>query len=135
MQNLLTYAPLELSEIYRQVDHPANGAIVVFSGMVRNHSQGRSVAYLDYQAYEPMALKIFEEIGQQVQQLFPQVQPFAIHHRLGKLAIGEVSVLIAVGSPHRQAAFAACEYMIDTLKQQAPIWKKEYWQNGDSSWV
>jgi molybdopterin synthase catalytic subunit len=135
MNFLITTSPLDLAAIYQSVDQPNNGAIVVFSGMVRDNTKGRAVDYLDYYAYDSMALAVFAEIKLQASQLFPQISSVAIAHRLGKLKVGEISVLIAVGSPHRGAAFSACEYIIDKLKQDAPIWKKEYWLDGGSSWV
>ena len=135
MNFLITHSPLDLPTIYQLVDHPSNGAIVVFSGMVRDNTKGRAVDYLDYYAYEGMALNVFAKIKLQASQLFPQIFAVAIAHRLGKLKVGEISVLIAVGSPHRGTAFSACEYIIDQLKQNAPIWKKEYWLDGNSSWV
>jgi molybdopterin synthase catalytic subunit len=130
----ISWAPLELDRVYALVDDGANGAIVVMSGMVRNQTEGRPVVHLEYQAYEPMALKIFEQIAQEIEQQWP-ITALAIHHRIGKLAVGDISVLVAVGAPHRGEAFAACQYAIDTLKHQAPIWKKEHWADGASSWV
>jgi molybdopterin synthase catalytic subunit len=131
----LTYEPLDVAEIYRLADVSANGAVVLMSGMVRKQTAGRAVDYLDYQAYEPMALRVFTQITRDIQRMYPDVSRVAIHHRLGKLSVGEISVLIAVGSPHRPEAFDACRYAIDALKQNAPIWKKEYWLDGDSTWV
>jgi molybdopterin synthase catalytic subunit len=131
----LTFAPLVLEEVYGRADDGANGAIVLMSGMVRNQTGGKPVQYLEYQAYEPMALKIFAKIAAEIRQTWPSVTHVVIHHRTGKLAIGEISVLIAIGCPHRGEAFAACQYAIDTLKHQAPIWKKEWWEDGASSWV
>jgi molybdopterin synthase catalytic subunit len=131
----ICFAPIELQEVYDLADNGANGAVIVMSGMVRNQTDGRPVEYLEYQAYEPMALRVFEQIANEVSQKWPIVTRTIIHHRVGKLRIGEVSVLIAVGAPHRGEAFAACQYTIDTLKHQAPIWKKEHWSDGSSSWV
>ena len=131
----ITIAPLSLDEIYQLADDPANGAIVVMSGMVRNQTDGKLVVALEYQAYEPMAIEIFRQIAADIRQKWPDVNKVAIHHRIGRLAIGEISVLVAVGCPHRSEAFAACKYAIDTLKHNAPIWKKEHWQDGSSSWV
>jgi molybdopterin synthase catalytic subunit len=122
----LTFAPIDLNEAYRLADDGANGAIVLMSGMVRNATDGQPVAYLEYQAYEPMAAQVFAQIAVDVRQTWPDVTHVVIHHRTGKLVVGDVSVLIAIGSPHRKEAFAACEYTIDTLKHQAPIWKKEH---------
>jgi molybdopterin synthase catalytic subunit len=131
----LTFAPLSLDAVYQQADDGANGAIVVMSGMVRNNTAGQTVTCLEYQAYAPMALRVFQQIAAEVRQQWPDITHVVIQHRTGKLAIGEISVLIAVGAPHRGEAFAACQYTIDTVKHHAPIWKKEIWQNGSSTWV
>ena len=131
----MTFAPLSLDEVYRLADDAANGAIVVMSGMVRNQTDGKPVVALEYQAYEPMALRVFQQIATEIRQQWSEVQRVVIHHRTGCLAIGEISVLVAVGCSHRSEAFAACQYAIDTLKHNAPIWKKEHWADGSSSWV
>ncbi|NJR67391.1 MAG: molybdenum cofactor biosynthesis protein MoaE [Synechococcales cyanobacterium CRU_2_2] len=131
----LKFAPLSYDEVYRLADDPANGAIVIMSGTVRNQTAGRPVRSLEYQAYEPMALNIFRQISQEIRQQWPEINRVVIHHRTGQLKIGEMSVLVAVGSPHRSEAFAACQFAIDTLKHNAPIWKKEHWQDGSSEWV
>ncbi|MGQ9871151.1 molybdenum cofactor biosynthesis protein MoaE [Leptodesmis sp.] len=131
----IRFAPLSLEEVYALADDEANGAIVVMSGMVRNNTNGKAVIALEYQAYEPMALKIFRQIAYEIRQTWSQVTHVVIHHRVGKLQIGEISVLVAVGCPHRGEAFAACQYAIDTLKHSAPIWKKEHWADGSTSWV
>jgi molybdopterin synthase catalytic subunit len=131
----MTFAPLSLEEVYRLADDPANGAVVVMSGMVRQQTDGRAVVALEYQAYEPMALRVFQQIAMEIRERWSDVTHVVIHHRTGRLAIGEISVLVAVGCPHRAEAFAACQYAIDTLKHNAPIWKKEHWGDGSSSWV
>ena len=131
----LTYDVLDVSAVYEIADNACNGAVVLISGMVRNQTGGRAVDYLDYQAYESMALQVFQNISDRCHQKFPDITEVVIHHRLGKLKIGEISVLIAIGSPHRAEAFEACRYAIDTLKTDAPIWKKEFWLDGVSSWV
>lgn len=131
----ITFAPLDLAEAYAQADDPANGAVVVMSGTVRDQTQGRAVVSLEYQAYEPMALNIFRQIAAEIRQRWPQTNRLVIHHRTGRLTIGEISVLVAVGCPHRGEAFAACQFAIDQLKHQAPIWKKEHWADGASEWV
>lgn len=131
----LGFAPLSLDEVYRLADDPANGAIVVMSGTVRAQTDGKAVIALEYQAYEPMALSIFCQIAAQIRQQWCDTNRVIIHHRVGRLQIGEISVLIAVGCPHRGEAFAACRYGIDTLKHNAPIWKKEHWADGASTWV
>jgi molybdopterin synthase catalytic subunit len=131
----VTLAPLSIQEIYNKADNPANGAVVVMSGMVRNQTDGKPVVALEYQAYEPMALQVFYQIAHDIRDQWPIVSRVVIYHRIGRLSVGEISVVVAVGCPHRGEAFAACEYAINTLKHNAPIWKKEHWQNGSSSWV
>ncbi len=135
----IAFAPLSLAEVYALADDPANGAIVVMSGMVRNQTDGKAVVALEYQAYEPMALNVFRQIATQIRQTWTDVNRVVIHHRTGRLQIGEISVLVAVGCPHRSEAFAACGYAIDTLKHNAPIWKKEWYSEASgtlsSSWV
>lgn len=122
----ITFAPLSLDEVYQLADDPGNGAIVVMSGTVRDKTKGQKVTHLEYQAYEPMAIAVFKAIAQKIRQQWQDTNRVVIHHRIGKLEIGEISVLVAVGCPHRGEAFAACRYAIDTLKHNAPIWKKEY---------
>ncbi|NEO44580.1 MAG: molybdenum cofactor biosynthesis protein MoaE [Moorea sp. SIO4A3] len=131
----ITIAPLSLSEIYTLADDQANGAVVMMSGTVRNQTDGKPVVALEYQAYEPMALKVFSSIAAQIRASWSDVNRVVIHHRIGRLTIGEISVLVAIGCPHRSEAFAACKYAIDTLKHNAPIWKKEHWDDGSSTWV
>ncbi len=129
------FAPLALEGVYQLAADPANGAIVVMSGTVRQQTAGKAVINLEYQAYEPMVLIIFQQIAAQIRQQWPEANRVVIHHRTGCLAVGEISVLVAVGCPHRREAFAACQYAIDTLKHQAPIWKKEHWVDGSSRWI
>ncbi len=131
----LTDNVLDVANVYAIADRACNGAVVMMSGMVRDQTGGRAVDYLDYQAYESMALRVFQNISDRCHAKFPDITQVVIHHRLGKLKIGEISVLVAVGSPHRAEAFDACRYAIDTLKIDAPIWKKEFWVDGVSSWV
>jgi MoaE-MoaD fusion protein len=116
-------------EVAESLKAPEDGAVVVFDGFVRNSFKGQPTQYLVYEAYEPMAYAKMREIGAQMREKF-QIHRLAIVHRLGRLAIGETSVLIAVSSPHRAAAFDACRYGIDTLKRTVPIWKKEYFVGG-----
>jgi molybdopterin synthase catalytic subunit len=122
----ITLAPLSVAEIYGLADNPANGAVVIMSGTVRNQTEGIPVLSLEYQAYEPMAIAVFQSIARQIRQQWQDVNRVIIHHRIGHLTIGEISVLVAIGCPHRKEAFAACQYAMDTLKQNAPIWKKEH---------
>jgi MoaE-MoaD fusion protein len=121
------------NEIVESLKAPEDGALVVFDGFVRNNFKGRQTLYLDYEAYEPMAYSKMREIGAEIREKFP-IHRLAIVHRLGRLEIGETSVLIAVSSPHRGAAFDACRHAIDTLKRSVPIWKKEYFVGG-SVWA
>ncbi|AFY39002.1 molybdopterin synthase subunit MoaE [[Leptolyngbya] sp. PCC 7376] len=132
---VITIAPLSFDEMYRRSEDPASGAVVVMSGTVRNKTDGQAVKYLEYQAYEPMAKVVFQQIARQIRSQWPDVNRVVIHHRVGKLVIGEISVLIAVSTPHRAEAFAACKFGIDTLKHNAPIWKKEFFSDGASEWV
>jgi molybdopterin synthase catalytic subunit len=106
-----------------------DGAIVTFDGCVRNESHGRRTLYLEYEAYEPMALEKIREIGRAVHEKFP-IDRVAMVHRLGRLEIGETSVCIAVSAAHRAAAFEACRWAIDMLKRTVPIWKKEFFEDG-----
>jgi molybdopterin synthase catalytic subunit len=106
-----------------------DGAALVFEGVVRNQTRGRKTLYLDYEAYEEMALQQMELLAGQALQQF-QIRDVAIVHRLGRLEIGETSILIAVASAHRAAAFDACRWLIDTLKRTVPIWKKEHFEDG-----
>lgn len=135
----ITFAPLSLDQVYGLADDSANGAVVMMSGTVRNNTEGKAVLALEYQAYGPMAIEIFKQIAAEIRQTWPDVTHVVIHHRTGKLEIGEISVLVAVGCPHRAEAFAACKYAIDRLKHNAPIWKKEWYSSPDGtpsgSWV
>jgi molybdopterin converting factor subunit 1 len=116
-------------KIVASLKAPEDGAVAVFEGIVRNHSRGKQTLYLEYEAYEAMALVKMREIGDAMERNF-EIHRLAIVHRLGRLEIGETSVLIAVSSAHRAAAFNACRYGIDTLKRIVPIWKKEYFADG-----
>jgi molybdopterin synthase catalytic subunit len=116
-------------EFLEALKAPEDGALVTFDGFVRNNYKSKQTLYLEYEAYEPMAVAKMREIGTEIRTRFP-VHRVAIVHRLGRLEIGETSVFIAVSSPHRAAAFDACRYVIDTLKRVVPIWKKEYFAGG-----
>jgi molybdopterin converting factor subunit 1 len=121
--------PIETAEIVARLKAPPDGAVVVFEGIVRNHSGNRETLYLEYEAYEAMALAKMRELGEQMREKF-SIRRFAMVHRLGRLEIGETAVLIAVCSSHRAAAFDACRFGIDTLKRAVPIWKKEFFRDG-----
>lgn len=121
--------PIRTAEISARLKAPEDGAVVVFEGIVRNESGGRRTLYLEYEAYEVMALRQMGAIAAEMRSRFG-VDGVAMVHRLGRLEIGETSVMIGVTSAHRKAAFEACRYGIDTLKQTVPIWKKEYFEDG-----
>ena len=126
--------PLSPDAVAGSVGNPAAGGIVLFSGVVRNEKDGRPVKYLEYEAHAPMAEAKLREIGAEVRRRWPSVKAVAILHRVGRLEIGESSVLIAVSAAHRREAFEACHYAIDTLKQTVPVWKKEHFEDGEV-WV
>ncbi len=115
--------------LLQSVKRPEDGAAVLFDGVVRDNTRGRRTLYLDYEAYQEMALRQMEGLAEQAIQQFG-VRDVRIVHRLGRLEIGETSVLIVVASAHRAAAFEACRWVIDTLKRTVPIWKKEYFEDG-----
>jgi len=125
----LVREPIDTQSVLEKIKHPEDGAAVMFDGVVRKHTRGRRTLYLDYEGYEEMALKQMEELAAQALAQF-QVRDVAIVHRLGRLEIGETSVLIVVASAHRAAAFDACHWLIDTLKRTVPIWKKEHFEDG-----
>ena len=120
---------IDSQSLIQAIKRPEDGAVAVFEGIVRNHSRNRRTLYLDYEAYEPMALKKLEDLAEQARERFA-VREVALVHRLGRLEIGETSVLIVVASAHRAAAFDACRWLIDTLKKTVPIWKKEHFEGG-----
>lgn len=125
----LVREPIEPKKITDAVKHPDDGAVCVFDGIVRNNTRGRKTLYLVYEAYEEMALKQMEQLAEDAITRFG-VRDAAMAHRLGRLEVGETSVLIAVASAHRAAAMDACRWLIDTLKQRVPIWKKEHFVDG-----
>ena len=125
----ITRKPISATELARLLRAPEDGAVVVFEGIVRNHSRGRSTLHLEYEAYEPMAIRKMEELGEEAKRKFA-IDGIGIIHRLGRLEIGETSVAIIVTAEHRRAAFEACQYAIDRLKQIVPIWKKEFFADG-----
>jgi MoaE-MoaD fusion protein len=130
---LLVREPIDARAVLEHLKAPEDGALVVFDGFVREHDQGRRTLHLEYEAYEAMAYTKMREIGEHMRASFA-IDRVAMVHRLGRLTIGETSVLIAVSSPHRAAAFDACRYAIDALKRGVPIWKKEYFA-GSAVWA
>jgi molybdopterin converting factor subunit 1 len=125
--------PIRLEDLVGRLSRPEDGAIVTFAGIVRNNTRGRQTLYLEYEGYEPMALGKMKEIGESLRQKWG-VDRVGMIHRLGRLEIGETSVAIVVTSAHRHVAFEACRYAIDTLKKVVPIWKREFFEDGDV-WV
>jgi molybdopterin synthase catalytic subunit len=115
--------------VLAEIKQPEDGAVVIFEGIVRDHTRGRRTLYLDYEAYESMARRKLEELAEEALEKF-EVRQVALVHRLGRLQHTETSVLIAVASAHRAAAFEACRWLIDALKKTVPIWKKEYFEDG-----
>ena len=123
------------TEVREAVEGPDAGAVVVFLGTVRNNTDGRPVTCLEYEAYPPMAEKKMAEIAQEITEKWGDTLRLAMVHRTGKLEIGEVSVAVAVASPHRKDGFEACQYAMNRLKQIVPIWKREVWADGEAEWV
>lgn len=130
---VLSKTPLSLDKAYDFVTNDATGGISVFVGTVRNHTAGKRVLRLEFSAYEPMAIKEMTKIAEKAIHRF-DIQRIAIHHGVGTMQIGEKPVIIAVSSAHRKAAFEACQFAIDTLKETVPIWKKEFFEDGEV-WV
>ncbi len=129
----IVHRPIDLQEVLRSVQTPEAGAIDIFIGTTRNHSAGKQVLSLEYEAYEPMALKLMEAIAREAHARWSTHQ-IAIVHRVGRVEVGEASVVIAVSASHRKEAFEACRYAIDALKKDVPIWKKEVFAEGEV-WV
>jgi len=130
----VTTDPLSERAAAQAVEHPGSGALALFSGVVRDQTGGRRVKFLEYEAHGPMALSKMREIGAAIRSRWPTITRIALVHRIGRLEIGESSVMIAVSSPHRAQAFEACRFAIDTLKETVPIWKKEHFEDGEV-WV
>lgn len=127
----VTTSPLDLDSLIRWVSqHGGHGAVATFVGVVRDHNVNRRVTHLEYEAYEPLAVKALEQICAETDREWPGVR-VAVHHRTGRLSIGEASIVIAAASPHRAAAFAACRYVIERVKQIVPIWKHEFFDGGE----
>jgi MoaE-MoaD fusion protein len=127
----LTDQPLNAEELSKLVMRPSDGGLVVFSGVVRNHSEDRAVRYLEYEAYREMALPKLEQVQRETLERWPMAN-VAMAHRLGRMEVGETSVIVAASAPHRAEAFAAGRYAIDRLKEIVPIWKKEFFAEGES---
>jgi molybdopterin synthase catalytic subunit len=129
-EGVVTVAALDPAAVVKEVTRSSDGAVATFVGLVRDHNAGRKVLWLDYEAFAPLAVKTFEQIAVEAAETWPGAR-IAIHHRTGRVAIGEASVAIAAASPHRADAFAACRYAIERVKQIAPIWKHEHFEGGE----
>jgi molybdopterin synthase catalytic subunit len=130
---LITEQPLQPEPLVAYVQTAGDGAVVTFSGVVRDHFEDRPTSYLVYEAYTEMAVPVLEKLAEEARERWP-IGRVAVHHRVGRLEIGETAVLVVVAAPHRQAAFAAAGYIMDRIKEVAPIWKHEYWADGSSEW-
>ena len=126
----VTAEPLSLEAVVEEVADESAGAVATFLGTVRRESRGRTVLYLEYEAYAEMAEDVMAQLAAELEQRY-DLWAVAIHHRVGRVEIGEASVIIAVSAPHRQDALAACKDAIDTLKQTVPLWKKEVYEGGE----
>ena len=126
----LTAQPLDLQALMAEVGADRVGAIAAFAGLVRDHNQGRRVRFLEYEAYEPLAIRALERILEEAGTAWPGTR-LGVHHRTGRLEIGETSIIIVAASPHRADAFAACRYTIERVKQIVPIWKHEHFDGGE----
>lgn len=121
--------PLMLAQVQQQVSSEGCGGLVFFVGDVRNQTKGKQVLQLEFEAFEPMAIKEMRKIAEDMMRRWP-AQKVVFYHRVGVLEVGDTAVIIGVACPHRKSAFEACEYAIDTLKQTVPIWKKEIFEDG-----
>ena len=130
----ISNVPLDPTPLVALVQAPDMGAVVTFAGIVRDNFGGRATAYLEYEAYESMAVVVLEQLAGEARATWG-TGAIAIHHRVGRLAIGEMAVLIVVAAAHRHEAFEATEWLMDRIKEVAPIWKKEIWADGASEWV
>lgn len=130
----LTHDPIDTAAILQVVQSPQCGAVVLFLGTVREFTKGKQTVALDYDGYPEMALAQMQKLADQAREQWP-VEHVAIVHRLGHLELGDISVAVAVSCPHRAETFAAGKWLIDTLKETVPIWKKENWHDGSTEWV
>jgi molybdopterin synthase catalytic subunit len=128
----VTPGALDLDVLTQEVtaSRQGDGAVASFIGLVRDHNQGRRVAFLDYEAYEPLAIRALCRISDEIREAWPDTR-VGVHHRTGRIEIGEASIIIVAVSPHRANAFAACRYTIERVKQIVPIWKHEHFDGGD----
>lgn len=131
----LTRKPIDEQALLEAAQHPTCGAVMSFSGTVRNHHLGRPVVKLAYEAYVPMALAEMERVVAAAQQAWPDIRCVQVVHRFGEMAVGESSIFLTVAAPHRVEAFEALRFVIDRIKRDVPIWKKEFYQDGASDWL
>ena len=131
----ISESPLSIQSATDFVDAPENGAMDMFVGKVRNHNLGKKVNAVSYDAFAPLASNVFTELCDEAREKFGQSLRCYVEHYKGRLEIGGISVVIAVGSPHRDESFKACRYIIEELKKRAPVWKQEHYVDGDSEWV
>ena len=132
----VTPAPLDLHALIGEISgsSSADGAITSFIGVVRDHNQGRKVSFLEYEAYEALAVRALQRILDEARAAWPDTR-LGVHHRTGRLELGEASIIIVAVSPHRAHAFAACRYVIEQIKQRLPVWKQERYVGGAASWL
>jgi molybdopterin converting factor subunit 1 len=129
----VTREPLDPQRLVNLVRRDESGAVALFYGVVRNHSQGRRVLYLEYDGYPSMAVRKMRQVAEEVRSRW-DITDMAISHRIGRLEVGDTSLLVAVSAAHRREAFEACHYAVDRIKEMVPVWKKEVWEGGES-WV
>ena len=134
MQFVLSKTPLENLTLKKKLPSPRSGAVVTFEGIVRDHNEGKRILTLEYEAFDQLAGKEAEKILNEAQKKF-DVHTLQCFHRIGKLSVGEMAVWVEASAAHRDSAFKACRYIIDEIKKRLPIWKKEYYTDGDSGWV
>ena len=126
---------INIERLNREAEHPSCGAILTFSGTVRDHHLGKPVKKLAYEAYEPMALAELKRIVAETQRKWPDLKKVQVVHRFGEMGVGASSIYIAVSSPHRPDGFEALRFVIDTIKRDVPIWKKEFYEDGETDWL
>ena len=127
---VVTDSPLEPESFTKAIISTASGAVITFLGTTRNETAGKKVLYLEYEAYNPMASEKLQEICDEIKQKWT-ITDIAIGHRVGKLEIGDISLVVALSAPHRNEAFESCKYLVDRLKETVPIWKKEVFADGE----
>jgi MoaE-MoaD fusion protein len=130
---LITAAPLDPAPLVAYTQTPQDGAVVTFAGVARNNAEGRATAHLSYEAYVEMATPVLAQLAAEARARW-LIGRVAIHHRIGRLEIGETAVLVVVAAPHRQAAFEAAAQIMDRIKEVVPIWKREHWADGEAEW-